>query len=220
MRRWSKRKAGACWWLPLMSVPAVFGTTLETIPAQVPYVQPDPELVAHWRRQLTPVRGFRVGIAWQGSPRHAWDRQRSVKLEYFEPLARIPGVRLISLQKNAGSEQMGRLHGRFDVVNLGDLFDEASGPFMDTAAVLANLDLLVCIDTALAHLAGAMAVPAWLALTYTPDWRWLLQRGYSVWYPTIQLFRQTSLGDWPGVFRRMAEKLAKTVASARENDIS
>ncbi|HKI35792.1 MAG TPA: DUF6165 family protein [Gemmataceae bacterium] len=200
-------------WIPLMSLPALFHTTLETIPAAVPYVFPDPDLVVYWRRQLAPVRGFRVGISWQGSPRHAWDRHRSVTLEKFEPLARMDGIRLVSLQKGPGSDQLRAMGGRFPVLSLGELLDEASGPFMDTAAVLANLDLVVCVDSALAHLAGAMGVPAWLALTYTPDWRWLLGRADNLWYPTLRLFRQPTLGDWPGVFRRMAEELPGEMAA-------
>ncbi len=198
-------------WAPLMSLPALFGTTLETIPAACPYVLPDPDLVSQWRHRLAPVRGFRVGIAWQGSPRHAWDRHRSVSLEQFEPLARVEGVQLISLQKGVGSEQLPALEGRFPVVNLGDQFDEMAGPFMDTAAILANLDLVITIDSSLAHLAGAMGVPALLALTFTPDWRWLLGRPDSPWYPSLRLFRQHQPGDWPGVFVRLAEELAKEV---------
>jgi tetratricopeptide (TPR) repeat protein len=200
-------------WVPLMSLPTLFHTTLETIPAEIPYIFPDPELVAHWGRQLAAVRGFRVGIAWQGSPRHAWDRHRSVPLEQFEPLARVPGVHLISLQKGPGSEQLRALKGRFPVINLSDLLDEASGPFLDTAAVLTHLDLVVCIDTSLAHLAGAMGRPAWLALTYSPDWRWLLDRDDNPWYPTLRLFRQGRAGDWSGPFRQIAEALPKEVAA-------
>lgn len=202
-------------YVPMMSVPALFHTTLETIPADIPYIFPDPDLVAHWRRHLAPVRGFRVGIAWQGSPRHAWDRHRSVSLEQFEPLARIPGVQLISLQKGPGSEQLRALGGRFPVVSLGDLLDEVSGPFQDTAAVLANLDLVIAVDSAIAHLAGGMGVPAWVALAYTPDWRWLLGREDSLWYPTLRLFRQTRLGDWPGLFQQMAGELQRHAAEHR-----
>ncbi|MBI2807063.1 MAG: glycosyltransferase family protein [Planctomycetes bacterium] len=194
-------------WQPLMSLPTVFNTRLDTIPAQVPYIHPNPELVAHWRNQLAPVRGFRVGIAWQGSPRHAWDRHRSVALDAFEPLARIDGVNLISLQKGTGSESMRARAGRFSVLSLGELLDQASGPFMDTAAVLASLDLVVTVDTAIAHLAGAMGVPCWVALSYTPDWRWLLRRSDSLWYPTLRLFRQPRLGDWQSVFSEMADAL-------------
>jgi tetratricopeptide (TPR) repeat protein len=192
---------------PLLSLPGLFHTTLETIPATVPYVFPDPELVAHWRRQLVPLRGLRVGIAWQGSPRYAWDRHRSVPLAPFEPLARVPGVQLVSLQKGPGSEQLPALGGRFPVVSLGDRLDETAGPFMDTAAVLANLDLVVSVDTAVAHLAGAMGVPVWLALTYTPHWCWLLGREDNLWYPTARLFRQTRHGDWAGVFARLTDAL-------------
>jgi tetratricopeptide (TPR) repeat protein len=191
---------------PLMSLPALFGTTLETIPATVPYVFADPKRGSHWRAELASIRGLRVGIAWQGSPRHAWDRHRSVALEQFEPLAKVEGVRLISLQKGHGSEQLAALNACFAVHTLPGL-DEGSGPFMDTAAVLANLDLVVTVDSALAHLAGAMGVPTWVALTFTPDWRWLLGRADSVWYPTLRLFRQTQFGDWPGVFAQMADAL-------------
>src|SRR5262249_15092979 len=147
-------------WAPLLSLPTLFHTTLATVPATVPYIFPDPRLVVHWGRQLAPVREFRIGITWQGSPRYAWDRHRSVPLEQFEPLARVPGVRLISLQKGLGTEQLRALGGRFPVLSLGDLLDEASGPFLDTAAVVANLDLVISVDTALTHLAGAMNRPA------------------------------------------------------------
>jgi tetratricopeptide (TPR) repeat protein len=198
-------------WAPFMSLPALFGTTLASIPADVPYVFPDPELVAHWKRQLAPARGFRIGIAWQGSPRHAWDRHRSAGLDAFEPLARIQGVQLISLQKGPGSEQLRALAGRFPVLSLGELLDEGSGPFMDTSAIVANLDLVICVDSALAHLVGAMGVPAWLALTFTPDWRWLLGRADSLWYPTLKLFRQPRLGDWRAVFAEIAENLRQEV---------
>jgi tetratricopeptide (TPR) repeat protein len=200
-------------WLPLMSLPALFHTTVETIPAEIPYVFPDPALIAHWRRELAPVRGFRIGIAWQGSPRHPWDRHRSVPLEQFEPLARVAGARLISLQKGPGSEQLRALGGRFPVLSLGELFNEGSGPFLDSAAVLANLDLVVSVDSAPAHLAGAMGVPAWVPLPYAPDWRWLLGRADSVWYRTLRLFRQERFGDWAGVFRQMAQALPREVAA-------
>jgi ADP-heptose:LPS heptosyltransferase len=114
---------------------------------------------------------------------------------------------LISLQKGAGSEQLRALSGRFPVAELPGL-DEAAGPFVDTAAVLPCLDLVVCCDTALGHLAGALGVPCWLALMATPDWRWLLGRDDSPWYPRHRLFRQARPGDWDGVFRRIADALA------------
>ncbi|HUY35897.1 MAG TPA: tetratricopeptide repeat-containing glycosyltransferase family protein [Pirellulales bacterium] len=193
---------------PLMSLPAILGTTLATVPAGVPYLSADPDLMTHWRRQLAPLRGFRVAISWQGSPRHPWDRHRSCKLANFEPLGRIDGVRLISLQKGPGSEQLEELAGRFPVTSLGTQLDETSGAFMDTAAVLANVDLLVTVDTAIAHLAGAMGVRTWLALHLTPDYRWMLDRDDSPWYPSMRLFRQQAIGDWDGVFGRIAVELA------------
>jgi tetratricopeptide (TPR) repeat protein len=204
---WSAAPPACDVWAPLLSVPGIVGTTLETIPAQVPYLSADPTLVEHWRRELAPVRGFRVGIAWQGSRRHVRDRHRSVPLASFEPLARIEGCVLVSLQQGHGSEQVQALGGRFRVVNLGDLVDRAAGAFMDTAAILSNLDLVISIDSAIAHLAGGLGVPVWLALHYTPDWRWLLHGTTSPWYPSARLFRQAAVGDWAGVFKRLAEAL-------------
>jgi len=197
---------------PLMSLPAILGTTLETVPSNVPYLTADTERVVHWRKEMAAMKGFRVGIVWQGSIRHPWDRHRSCKLSHFEPLAHIQGVRLISLQKGPGIEQLQELGGDFGftVAYLGGAVDE-SGAFLDTAAIMANLDLVVTVDTAAAHLAGALGVPCWLALAYTPDYRWLLRRGDSPWYPSMRLFRQTAVGDWDGVFQRIAVELAAVV---------
>jgi tetratricopeptide (TPR) repeat protein len=192
-------------WTPLMSIPAALATILETIPADIPYIHADAGLVEHWRRELAAVSGFRVGIAWQGSPRHAWDRHRSVPLSAFAPLAAVPGVRLISLQKGLGAEQVQQLAGAFEVT-IVDLADRA-GPFTDAAAIMQNLDLVVSVDSAIAHLAGALGVPVWLALPHTPDWRWLLDRSDSPWYPTARLFRQPAACAWPPVFRAIAGEL-------------
>ena len=201
---------------PLMSLPLILGTREHNIPGEVPYLWADLELIEHWRRQLAPIRGFRVGIAWQGNARHPWDRHRSATLEEFEPLARVPGVRLISLQKGAAAEKVqspkSKVQSRgsepFEVISFGGLVDEFSGAFMDTAAIIRNLDLVIAVDTAVAHLAGALAAPVWLALNYSPDWRWLVDRADTPWYPTMRLFRQQRPGDWPGVFREMAKALA------------
>jgi hypothetical protein len=193
--------------LPLLSLPGVFGTDLETIPTTVPYLRIDPAAVERWQRELG-TEGFKVGIVWQGSTSHRGDRWRSMPLAQFAPLAAVPGVRLISLQKGAGSEQLAALGGLFPVVDLGDRLD-AGGAFLDTAAVMAGLDLVVCCDTAVAHLAGALGVPVWVALAYAPDWRWLLGREDSPWYPTMRLFRQDRRGDWDGVFARLADALRR-----------
>ncbi len=216
---------------PLMSLPAILGTTLETVPADVPYLAAEPERVAHWRNVLRGTEFIpssldsssdtangmnsvlRVGIVWQGSTRHPWDRHRSCQLAHFGPLGRIQGVRWISLQKGAGTEQLEALRlaqigGAMTVADLGADFDE-SAAFVDTAAIMANLDLVITVDTAAAHLAGALGVKTWLALHYTPDYRWMLGRDDSPWYPSMRLFRQPGVGDWEGVFLQMVEALGE-----------
>ncbi|HUY90884.1 MAG TPA: tetratricopeptide repeat protein [Pirellulales bacterium] len=197
---------------PLASLPRIFGTTLETIPADVPYLAADERLVERWSDELPNQRSFEIGIAWQGSPKYRWDAKRSIPLEQFEPLARVPGVQLYSLQKGPGSEQLARVASRFAVVDFGGRLDESTGPFLDTAAVMKNLDLVITSDTSIPHLAGALGVPVWLAASDVPDWRWLVDRDDSPWYPTMRLFRQPSRGDWQSVFRRMAEELDRMVA--------
>jgi hypothetical protein len=198
--------------VPLMSLPRIFGTTLETIPAEVPYLKADPGLVERWRARLAEFEGFRVGIHWQGN-RATWpDHHRSLPLSHFEPLSRVGGVCLISLQKGPGSEQVAAVRERFEVFGLEGL-DEQGGAFMDTAAVIENLDLVITSDSAVAHLAGALARPVWLALSTVPEWRWLLERADSPWYPTMRLFRQVRLDQWDEVFGRMAEALAQAVAA-------
>jgi hypothetical protein len=190
-----------------MSLPGLFGTTLATVPAEVPYLTADPALVQTWRQRLAPVAGFKVGIAWQGNPHHPWDRWRSVPLAAFAPLAAVPGVRLLSLQHGPGTGQLTALRGRFPVVELGAGLGAAPGVLAEVAALMASLDLVVSVDTATAHLAGALGVPVWVALPALVDWRWLLGRDDSPWYPTMRLFRQRALGEWEPVFERLAAAL-------------
>jgi predicted O-linked N-acetylglucosamine transferase (SPINDLY family) len=192
---------------PLMSLPGIMKTNLGNIPGGVPYLSADAGLRGYWRTELSRFPGFRIGIAWQGNPKHKGDCFRSLSLALFEPLARIEGVRLISLQKGLGTEQLGQVHGRFPVIDLGVGMDETAGAFMDTAAVMKQLDLIITSDTSIAHLAGALGVPVWLALSLVPDWRWLLQREDSPWYPSMRLFRQSTWGDWPEVFARISAAL-------------
>jgi FkbM family methyltransferase len=196
----------------LLDLPALLGTTAESVPAEVPYLTPDPDLVEHWRRRLADEGGIKIGIAWQGSRTYRADRWRSIPLAEFAPLAAVPGVRLFSLQKGAGTEQLAGVG--FPVTDLGPGLDEAAGPFQDTAAILKNLDLVITCDSVLGHLAGALGVRVWVALPAVPDWRWMLDRDDSPWYPTVRLFRQTTLGDWGPVFRRMAAELAGQPAPA------
>jgi Tfp pilus assembly protein PilF len=192
-------------YVPLLSLPGIFGTTPENIPAAGGYLSADPGLVEQWRGALGDAGPFKVGIAWQGRPAYG-DYFRSIPLASFAPLA-LDGVELVSLQKGPGALQLAALGGQFPVRDLGPELDEAHGAFMDTAAVMKNLDLVVTSDTATAHLAGALGVEVWVALTLAPDWRWMRERTDSPWYASMRLFRQTQLGDWAGVFERMAEAL-------------
>jgi Flp pilus assembly protein TadD len=196
---------------PLLSLPGIFGTLPGNVPAAVPYLQADAELVTQWRKELKAISGFKVGIAWQGNLIKPDDVHRSIPLTSFALLAAVPGVRLISLQKGPGMEQLRALGDRFPVIDLSNRLDEASGAFMDTAAVMKNLDLVISSDTAIPHLAGALAVPVWTALPAVPDWRWLLEREDSPWYPTMRLFRKKQHGTWEDVFDRMAGALKALV---------
>jgi tetratricopeptide (TPR) repeat protein len=193
----------------LVSLPGIFGTTLETIPAVVPYVVPDAELIAAWKRELPAFTGLKAGIIWQGNPRFRKDRFRSIDLDHFRPLAEVPGVQLFSLQKGAGREALAKYAGQLPIVDLADRLHD----FDDTAAVLSNLDLLITSDTAPAHLAGALGVPVWLALGLAADWRWMLARDDSPWYPSMRLFRQRDLGNWTDVFERIRRALAERIAA-------
>jgi hypothetical protein len=199
--------------VPIMSLPALFKTTLTTIPADVPYLFADEGLVEQWRERLRD-RGqvvFRVGMVWQGNPQHGLDRYRSIPLRAFAPLAQVSGVQLISLQKNSGCEQLRSLAGEFPVRELPEERDATAGSFQDTAAIMCNLDLVISVDTATAHLAGGLGVPVWVPLSAVGEWRWLLEREGSPWYPTMRLFRQRKLGRWRPVFRRMAQALSRAI---------
>ncbi len=195
---------------PLLSLPLVFGTRLDTIPASLPYLTADAGLVGKWRHRLGDD-GFKVGVAWSGNPKFPRDRYRSVPLAQFAPLAAIPGVRVISLQAVHGLDQLDSLPAGMRVETLGPEVTENPDGFSEIAAAMACLDLIVSSDTAVVHLAGALARPVWAALGVIPDWRWLLERSDSPWYPTMQLFRQTARGDWTGVFADMAIELARLV---------
>jgi tetratricopeptide (TPR) repeat protein len=197
----------------LLSLPGLFGTTLDRVPANVPYLFADPALVASWRQELRGT-SFKVGIAWQGSMTFAGDRLRSAPLRHFAPLARVEGVRLFGLQKGTAREQIRDVSRQFTITDLGSTLDEGTGAFLDTAAVMMNLDLVVTTDTSIAHLAGALGVPVWVALSIGPDWRWLIGREDCPWYPSMRLFRQSRLHDWDEVFERMAAELRRTRASS------
>jgi tetratricopeptide (TPR) repeat protein len=191
---------------PLASLPAIFQTTLQTIPAAVPYVRADPARVARWKERLASSQGFKVGIVWAGTPLHQNDYARSSKLADFAPLV-MEGVTLFSLQKGKPEAQLTNPPPGMQITPVGpDLRN-----FADTAALLECLDLLISVDTSVVHLAGALGRPVWTLLAKGPDWRWMLDREDSPWYPTMKLFRQREMGDWTEVMRRVSENLRQLV---------
>jgi len=196
----------------LLDLPNIFGTTLETIPAEVPYIYADPAKAKHWRSKLTGP-DFKVGIVWAGSPEHGNDRYRSCKLEFFKPLTKIDGVRLFGLQKGKAATQMDELADTIPVTNISKEFED----FTDTAAAIENLDLVISVDTSVLHLAGAMGRPVWTLLPFVPEWRWMLDREDSPWYPTMRLFRQSNWNRWDHLFQQVAEEL-KIMVKRQKND--
>jgi tetratricopeptide (TPR) repeat protein len=200
-------------WAHMMSVPAVLQTTPDTVPQTVPYLAADPTLAAKWRERLG-THGFKIGIAWQGSPTQRQDRRRSIPLAVFAPLAEIPDARLISPQKGFGSEQIAQV-GFWDSIETLEELDTGAAAFLDTAAVMMSLDLVVSIDSAIVHLAGALGRPTFVPLGPVGDWRWLLQREDSPFYPSLRIFRQMEVGEWTDVMARIAEA-ARACAAGRE----
>jgi tetratricopeptide (TPR) repeat protein len=202
---------------PLMSLPGLFEQLGLAVPS-APYLAAEPERVARWRKRVG-NDGVRVGVVWQGHRPTGDADVRSFRLETLRPLARIPGVRLIGLQWQEGKEQMGTLPVGMHVEELGPDFDTGDHGFVDAAAVLEVLDLIVTCDTSIAHLAGALGRPVWIALHQTAEWRWQRDRTDCIWYPTARLFRQEQDGDWDGVFLRMAHALKQQVAASTSQTI-
>ena len=188
--------------IPLLELPKLLGTTLDTIPAAKAYLHADKNLVEAWGERLGPKEEFRIGLVWGGSPDHLNDRNRSIEPELFRPLVETPGVSALSLLVGRDGEA-GRVFG--DVVT--DLAPDL-GDFADTAAAIANMDLVISVDTAVAHLAGALGTMVWTLLPFNSDWRWMLGRDDSPWYPSMRLFRQEKCKDWEGVIERVAAELA------------
>ena len=187
--------------IPLMSLPLAFNVPEGGFAAETPYLRAEPERVEHWRRRIG-GEGLKIGICWQGGPGNL---ARSFPLAALAEIGKRPAVRLISLQKGAGSEQLDACP--IPVETLGEDYDAGPDAFLDAAAVMEAVDLVISCDTSLAHLAGALARPAWVALKFAPDWRYLTGRDDSPWYPTMRLFRQDQPGDWQSVFAKMAAAL-------------
>jgi tetratricopeptide (TPR) repeat protein len=188
---------------PLVSLPLAFKTRLDTIPATVPYLSASEDRVIKWKQRLPASRTRRIGIAWAGNPAFNGDRSRSIGLPRFSPLLSVAGVEFYSIQRELREGDRDILNSHPHVVHLGDTITD----FDDTAAIISLLDLVISSDTSVVHLAGAMGRPLWILLQYVADWRWLLDRGDSPWYPTARLFRQPEMGDWESVVARVGQEL-------------
>ncbi len=197
--------------IPLLSLPGIFATTLETIPADIPYLHADAAKAEAWRGQFSEA-DLKIGLVWAGRPAKMNDglhlRYRCCEPENFKPLAKVKGVKFYGLQKGSAASESKKLAEILPITNLADQLED----FTDTAAVIENLDLVISVDTAVLHLAGMMGKEVWALLSFIPDWRWMLERTDSPWYPTVRLFRQKKWGDWDDVFRRLTEQLQRLIS--------
>jgi tetratricopeptide (TPR) repeat protein len=189
---------------PLASLPLACKTELSSIPAEIPYLQASEQRLAQWRPRLAALRSPRIALVWSGRATHANDRRRSLALSQIEPLLSVPGLQFVSVQCDLRAADAEALARDRRVAHLGDEFAD----FADTAAVLALVDLVICVDTSVAHVAGALGRPTFVLLPFQPDWRWLLDRDRSPWYPALKLFRQPATGDWGSVIERVRAELA------------
>ena len=193
----------------LPSLPYLLHTTPQTIPSPIPYLAADPTRAENWKQKFRDYGSeLKVGLVWGGSPHHRSDPHRSMLLVDFAPLAEVKGVKFFSLQKGPQASQLLSAPADLRVTELGAMLSD----FEETAAALANLDLLISVDTAIVHLAAAMGRPAWNLLAFAPDWRWLLNRSDTPWYPTMKLFRQPRFGDWAGAMQQVKQELEKLAA--------
>ncbi len=193
---------------PLLSLPLAFNTTLEDIPVEFPYLSINLNKIQKWRQYLAADQSKKkVGLVWAGRPTHKKDRKRSLALEAFKPLTDIPRITFYSLQKGEAGQQIKNSSKGIKLIDVtGELVD-----FTETGALIENLDLVISVDTAVAHLTGALGRPIWTLLPYLPDWRWLLNREDSPWYPSMRLFRQPSPGDWTSVILSVRDCLLKII---------
>lgn len=197
-------------WCPMMSLPRVFGTILETVPSDVPYLTVDPATAGRWRARLAGSEGLKVGLVWSGAAGYGHNSRRAIAAERLAPLLRLKEVSWFSLQVGERAADLARLPA-----GIVDLSPELSD-FSETAGALEALDLVITTDTAVPHLAGALARPAWVMLAFVPDWRWMLDREDSPWYPTMRLFRQEARGAWDDVVRRVGVELRAVLDGRRD----
>jgi hypothetical protein len=195
--------------LPMLSQPLVFQTTRENVPAETPYLFAESGRREFWRQRLgEDRRQYRVGVAWAGNPHHRRSRQRDIALDALRPLFAVAGVDFCSLQIDHATGSSNRAPAIVD-------HTAALRDFADTAALISELDLVISVDTAVAHLAGALGRPVWTLLPFVPDWRWGLEGDHTPWYPTMRLFRQAAPGDWRDVVERVREALGQIVSARK-----
>ncbi len=202
---------------PLLSLPLAFNTNLTNIPSFTPYLFADEDRISLWKEKIR-MDGFKIGVSWQGGASKT-DPGRSFSVDHFYELSKLRNVQLISLQKGEGVSQLRELPLDMKIETLGEAFDSGPDAFMDSAAVMMLCDLVITSDTAVAHLAGALGIPVWVALKYVPDWRWMLDRKDSPWYPTMRLFRQKSDGDWKGLFSEIEKSVIQKLCERKERTL-
>ncbi len=191
------------WHCEMMSLPMATKLKMSQLPGRMPYIRPLPARVRRWKKRLAEIEGLKVSVVWAGRSNHFNDRNRSMNLAMFAPLG-MAGVTFLSVQKGFRVEEAKAPPAGMNFIDLGPEIDD----FEDTAAIFSIVDLLISVDSSPIHLAGAMGRPVWVLLPYIPDWRWLMARSDTPWYPSMRLFRQTARGDWPGVMAQVAEALA------------
>lgn len=196
-------------WSFLLDIPGILGHDHTSIPSDIKYLKSNEQLCLKWKKRLGGCSGYKVGIVWSGNPKNPMDNFRSIPIEAMTPFRKLKGVDFINLQITHDLDRLTSLKSCFGLIDFSGEVDVEHGAFMDTAAILENIDLLISCDTAIVHLAGAMGIPTWVVLSYRPDWRWMLNREDSPWYPSLRLFRQPKMDDWGSVFEDMASELTK-----------
>ena len=203
----------------LSSLPYLFRTRADSIPVQIPYLSADPARIEHWRQRLAatlPAGVKRIGLAWTGRPTHPNDRRRSLPLAAFAPLAQAGPAAFVSLQKPMPARDLESMRMFPGMTDLGDALTD----FGETAALVENVDLVVTVDTSVGHLAGALGKPVWVLIPKAADWRWMLEREDSPWYPSMRLFRQPRPGEWDEPMGRLRASLSRTLAGARAESVA
>lgn len=212
--------------IPLMTLPLRFNTTVETIPHKIPYLYADPKLVTEWKEKLSADKNFKIGICWHGNgnyptqPLRRSVESKSIPLAKLAQLAKLEHVSIYSLQQIDGLDQLASLDQDTKIIQFPADFDKKNGRFMDTAAVMLNLDLVISVDTSTVHLAGGLGVQTWLLLPEPPDWRWILNRTDSPWYPTMRLFKQEKLGDWDNVMLAITQNLLPLIEQHKQKHLT